>query len=123
MHIDFCKYHGAGNDFVMVNTFQNDSFTLHSKDIATICHRRFGVGADGLILLEESNKYDFRMKYYNSDGFEGSMCGNGGRCAVKYAKELGLIESETTFEAVDGIHKAIFIDEEKIKLKMQDVIK
>ncbi len=123
MNIDFCKYQGTGNDFVMINSFKNDSFTIDSKDIATICHRRFGVGADGLILLERSAQYDFKMKYYNADGYEGSMCGNGGRCAFQYAKELGLIDSGAVFEAIDGKHEAYFVDKNLINLKMQDINK
>lgn len=73
-------------------------------NIARICHRRFGVGADGLILIENAEGYDFRMKYYNADGAEGSMCGNGGRCAVQFAADLGIFEGQTRFLAVDGEH-------------------
>jgi diaminopimelate epimerase len=102
----FYKYQGTGNDFVIV-----DNRGLHFPDsntdyVRSICDRRFGVGADGLMLLEDSKDYDFVMRYYNADGKEGSMCGNGGRCIVAFANMLGIIEKETRFFAVDGVHQA-----------------
>ena len=105
MTIKFYKYHGAGNDFVIIDN-RNKSIELNTKQIAHICHRRFGIGADGLMTIEKDEKYDFRMRYYNSDGAEGSMCGNGGRCIVAFANKLTIISTNTTFIATDGIHNA-----------------
>ncbi len=105
MKVRFYKYHGAGNDFIMVDD-RKDAFSMNEAEIALFCHRRFGVGADGLILLQTSGKADFRMKYYNSDGREGSMCGNGGRCSVAFAAALGLGRDVFRFEASDGLHEA-----------------
>ena len=123
--IEFFKYHGTGNDFIMIdNRSQKVSFDSH-ESVAMLCHRRFGIGADGLILMEDSGLFDFRMKYFNSDGHEGSMCGNGGRCAVAFASYLGIISDMTTFEAVDGIHTASILDKNDrnylVSLKMNDV--
>jgi len=124
MKISFHKYHGAGNDFVIIDN-RNDNIQLSTKQIALFCHRRFGIGADGLMTIENDKEFDFKMKYYNSDGAEGSMCGNGGRCIVAFAKKLGIISKETTFVATDGIHKAKINSEKNeisdISLNMNDV--
>lgn len=126
MKIVFEKYHGAGNDFIIIDD-RNSNLELSSKEISLLCHRRFGIGADGLILLQESKNLDFKMKYYNADGHEGSLCGNGGRCIVYFAGQLGLIKSETRFEAIDGEHHAHIISGNKdqgiVSLKMADVDK
>ncbi|NQX80601.1 MAG: diaminopimelate epimerase [Flavobacteriaceae bacterium] len=117
MFIDFYKFEGAGNDFVMIDN-RNLSFDKsNNKLVNKMCNRRFGIGADGLILLEKSEKTDFKMIYFNSDGSEGTMCGNGGRCLVAFAKLLNIIDKETVFEAIDGLHTAT-IDEEMVKLGM-----
>ncbi|SOE20366.1 diaminopimelate epimerase [Spirosomataceae bacterium TFI 002] len=116
----FYKYQGTGNDFVMIDNRDN-SISLSQKDIAKLCHRRFGVGADGLIFLTLEDGYDFRMIYHNADGAEGSMCGNGGRCTVKFAHDLGLFTKETRFIAVDGLHEAEVLSDGTVSLGMVDV--
>lgn len=116
----FHKYVGAGNDFVMLDFYTHEKTELTQDLIEKICHRRFGIGADGLITIENSGTADFAMRYYNSDGKEGSMCGNGGRCAVRFASDLGIIDNETIFEAIDGMHKAA-IANGLIELQMQSI--
>lgn len=116
----FYKYQGTGNDFVMIDN-RNYRFPKNNQaTIAMLCDRRFGVGADGLILLENSSTADFKMVYFNADGNESTMCGNGGRCIVAFANFLNIIDSTTVFEAVDGLHNAeIMVD--MVNLQMQDV--
>ncbi len=112
MALSFYKYQGTGNDFIMINNEHSSHFCGGEKDtelIALLCNRHLGIGADGLILLNPSTQYDFHMKYFNADGKEGSMCGNGGRCVVAFAHMLGLIGSEPVFSAFDGPHKARII--------------
>ncbi len=120
MAITFFKYHGTGNDFVLIDN-RDGQFPKDDRQlVARMCARRFGIGADGLILLENHPTLDFKMIYYNSDGNIGSMCGNGGRCVVHFARYIGLIESEAFFEAADGHHQATLSDE-MISLKMGNV--
>ena len=118
----FYKYQGAGNDFLIADN-RDGVISLTEEQIAALCDRRYGVGADGLMLLEESDSYDFRMVYYNSDGSGGMMCGNGGRCIVAFAADMGITHFD--FDAADGFHTAqILKDEDGVKvvrLKMKDV--
>ncbi len=121
MKLHFYKYQGTGNDFVMIDNRSN-FFPKDNRDlISNLCHRRFGIGADGLILLENDSETDFRMVYYNSDGNESTMCGNGGRCLVAFAKQIGVIKNTTTFNAVDGLHSASVGADGIVSLQMIDV--
>ena len=121
MKIDFYKYQGTGNDFVIIDNRLGLYDGLTKKQVAFLCNRRFGIGADGLMLLNKHELYDFEMKYFNSDGAEGSMCGNGGRCLVKFAYDLGIIKSEYIFSAIDGVHEASVELDGQVSLKMADV--
>ena len=122
MDIPFYKYQGTGNDFVVVDNREGTFLTRDDHDIIEkICDRRFGVGADGLMLLQNKEGYDFEMVYFNADGYEGSMCGNGGRCIVAFAHFLGIIGASCRFIAVDGPHDARVIASRWIELKMVDV--
>ncbi|MCS6820309.1 MAG: diaminopimelate epimerase [Microscillaceae bacterium] len=118
-NIYFHKYQGTGNDFIVIDN-RSQTIRLNEQQIAFLCHRRFGIGADGLILIQSKPHYDFEMVYFNANGQEGSMCGNGGRCAVKFAQSLGIFEKRTTFWAIDGEHEA-FIQQDSIHLLMQNV--
>lgn len=118
MIIPFVKYQGTGNDFVLIDARTEDPGEI---DVAAICHRRFGIGADGLMLLKNRKDFDFEMIYYNSDGRLSSMCGNGGRCIARFAHSLGLgNDGHLRFLAVDGPHDAV-VDSQMVALGMKDV--
>lgn len=121
MQITFNKYEGTGNDFIMIDNRQNTFPKSNLKLIEKLCDRRFGIGADGLILLENDLETNFKMVYYNSDGNESSMCGNGGRCLVAFAKSLNVIQNEATFIASDGLHHATILENGYVSLQMKDV--
>ncbi|MFN2394328.1 MAG: diaminopimelate epimerase [Bacteroidales bacterium] len=128
MIVKFFKYHGAGNDFIIIDERQQDilsHITENHTIISALCHRRFGIGADGLMILRSHHEYDFHMFYYNSDGYEGSMCGNGGRCLTAFASHQGIIENKTVFLASDGLHKATINSDDghfsSVSLSMNDV--
>lgn len=118
--MEFYKYHGTGNDFILIDN-RNGNIRLSKGQVATLCNRRFSIGADGLILLEHADGYDFRMVYYNADGGESTMCGNGGRCMTAFAKHLGIITHKASFIAIDGPHTATIYPDGLISLHMQDV--
>lgn len=121
MIVTFYKYQGTGNDFIMIDNRNQQFDTANYELIAQLCERRMGIGADGLILLQNKTGYDFEMVYYNADGRPGSMCGNGGRCTVQFAKQLGVITDKAFFLAADGDHYATVEPSGEISLRMNDV--
>jgi diaminopimelate epimerase len=119
MKIAFVKYQGTGNDFIIIDNRQRQYDHLN---VALLCHPKFGIGADGLMLLQNHPDFDFEMVYYNSDGNTSSMCGNGGRCIVDFAKRLHVFDGhQCRFIAIDGPHDAVW-QEEHVELKMMDVL-
>lgn len=120
MELHFHKYQGTGNDFIILDNRHLQFPKNDTNLVARLCDRRFGIGADGMLLLEDDNSSDFNMVYFNSDGKPGSMCGNGGRCLVAFANSLGLVKGKVRFMASDGLHEAS-IAGEQVSLKMSDV--
>src|SRR5688500_11957592 len=121
MKIHFSKYHGTGNDFIIIDNRDGNYDAMSQAQVSFLCNRRFGIGADGLVLLNDQPSYDFEMKYFNADGKAASMCGNGGRCLVRFANEKGIVRSNYKFIAVDGEHEATLNPEGTVALKMNDV--
>ena len=121
MAIQFYKYHGAGNDFVILDNRKNEYDFLTEQQVKKICNRHFGIGADGLMLLNEKSGYDFEMIYFNADGQPGSFCGNGSRCIVQFAFDSGIEKEEYFFAASDGNHEAKMKADGTISVKMKDV--
>ncbi len=120
MILTFYKYQGTGNDFVIIDN-RMGAIHLTREQVKFLCDRRFGIGADGLMLLTEREGYDFEMIYFNADGRESSMCGNGGRCLTRFAADLGIQREKYFFLAVDGDHEAALAEDGWVKLKMIDV--
>lgn len=121
MQIPFYKYQGTGNDFVILDNRKGEYDGLGTETIRFLCDRRFGIGGDGLMLLNLHPDYDFEMKYYNADGRESSMCGNGGRCLTKFANDIGLAQTTYKFLAIDGPHESSINTDGTVALKMGDV--
>jgi diaminopimelate epimerase len=120
MTLKFSKYQGTGNDFIMIDERHLNGFALGIKHIQALCNRRFGIGADGLIMIKFDEQSDFYVDYYNADGSQ-SFCGNGARCSVKFAQEIGLIENICVFNAIDGLHEAEIMANGAVKLRMSAV--
>ncbi len=120
MLLHFSKYQGAGNDFIIIDN-RTSSISLSTQKIEKLCNRNFGIGADGLMFLELSEQANFKMIYFNADGKESTMCGNGGRCIVAFANRLNIINHKTKFIAIDGIHHAEILANNKVRLQMQNV--
>jgi diaminopimelate epimerase len=120
MILAFNKYQGTGNDFIIIDNRDSSFNPSDTKLINKLCDRRFGIGADGLILVSNHQELDFEMKYFNSDGNLGSMCGNGGRCTAHFAFSSGIAERTQAFLAFDGIHEAV-VENEIVRLHMSDV--
>ena len=121
MKIVFHKYQGTGNDFILLDNRGHEYDGLTETQVAFICNRHFGIGADGLMLLNLKEGFDFEMKYYNADGAEGSLCGNGGRCIVRFANTMGIHKNNYHFIASDGEHQAEIDLDGVVRLKMNDV--
>ena len=120
MILEFYKYQATGNDFIIIDDREELFDTTDSALINALCQRSFGIGADGLILLRDDNDHDFRMIYFNSDGFESSLCGNGARCIVKFAHLLEITSENINFITSAGVHKAR-ISESDVSIKFIDI--
>jgi diaminopimelate epimerase len=121
MRTEFFKYQGTGNDFVIIDNRNGHDLKLTTEQVKKLCDRKFGVGADGLMLLNDKSGFDFEMVYFNSDGREGTMCGNGGRCMIKFADSIGIQKEMYRFVATDGIHEARIDADGIVYLRMNDV--
>src|SRR5687767_2615976 len=121
MKLNFYKYQGTGNDFIIADNRKNEYSGMTAAQIKKLCDRRFGIGADGLMLLQERSGYDFEMKYYNADGKQGSLCGNGSRCMVKFVYHLGIHRDLYKFLASDGVHEAEIDFDGIVSLRMKDI--
>lgn len=119
MTLHFAKYQATGNDFIVIDN-RNKDIRLSAQQIQHLCHRKFGIGADGLILIEPAQEADFLLNYYNSDGSQ-SLCGNGSRAGVHFAHQLGIIKNQTTFQAYDGPHPATLLPDGQICIGLRPV--
>jgi diaminopimelate epimerase len=122
--MEFYKFHGTGNDFILIDNRKGFA-NLSNGSIKDLCDRRFGIGADGLIMLEDDTDCDLSMVYFNSDGKESTMCGNGGRCLAAFASHLQMVDRHGTLRAIDGIHKFSILERMdktwQVRLGMSDV--
>ncbi|MCP4460641.1 MAG: diaminopimelate epimerase [Cytophagales bacterium] len=118
MQLHFSKYHGTGNDFILIDN-RADDFPKSMSLIQHFCDRNFGVGSDGLVLIENHPTLDYRMVFFNPDGSE-SLCGNGSRCGFVFAQSLGMVNKKASFETTDGIHKAEQYDS-NVRISLFDV--
>ncbi len=121
MEVNFYKYQGTGNDFVILDNRDELYSNIAKETVKQLCDRRFGIGADGLMLLNRKPGVDFEMKYFNADGNESSMCGNGGRCMIRFANDMGIHKTSYIFYAADGRHEGETGDQQIVRLKMNDV--
>ena len=121
MQIKFDKYQGAGNDFIIIDNRDKKYSVLKTGQLKALCNRYTGIGSDGVILIQDTKDADFEMHYFNSDGNSGSLCGNGGRCSVAFAKRHQMINNKTKFKVNDGFHHAHLLSANEIRLQMQDV--
>lgn len=121
MQLHFSKYHGAGNDFVMIDNREGVFGEITVEKIQKICDRHMGVGGDGIILLEHADTADFRMRYFNADLGDETMCGNGTRCIAAFARELGIVVDSARFQGKDGVYEAEIFPDGTVATHMQDV--
>jgi diaminopimelate epimerase len=121
MDLPFYKYQGTGNDFIMIDNRELGLTRENTAMVRQLCDRRFGIGGDGLIYLQNKAGYDFEMVYYNSDGRESTMCGNGGRCIIQFAHDMGLGRADFSFLAIDGPHQGKILPDGTVSLQMKDV--
>jgi diaminopimelate epimerase len=121
MKLAFHKYQGTGNDFIILDGYTQPAPVLTGEQISRLCHRQKGIGADGLMILERKEGFDFGMVYYNSDGLQSTLCGNGARCLVKYAHQLGIHKDVYRFAAIDGEHTAEIETNGTVVVSMPDV--
>lgn len=117
MTINFSKYQGTGNDFILIDNRKKE-FSKDIKDIQFLCDRKFGIGSDGLILIENHPELDYKMVFYNPDGSE-SLCGNGSRCGFEFARFLGIVDLKASFETTDGVHAA-HVQNEQVSFSLFD---
>lgn len=119
--LSFYKYQGAGNDFILIDN-RSGNFALSLEQVTRLCDRKFGIGSDGLMLIEKptDSNTDFHLEFFNPDGSK-SFCGNGSRCAVAFAKKLGVCKDKTSFTAIDGVHSADVVEDNWVSLRMKDV--
>jgi len=121
MKISFYKYHGAGNDFIIIDRTETPDIELSAEEISFLCDRRKGIGADGLMYYDSLDGNEFTMSYFNADGKESTMCGNGGRCMAAYWKHKGNEGNQVRFKSIDGDHTAFFRANENVNLEMRDI--
>ena len=119
--IHFYKWQGAGNDFILLDGRNGLDIETNPNIINRLCNRHFGIGADGLMVMSLIHGFDFRMTYYNSDGYEADMCGNGARCIVGLAAQLGVFQKEATFLARDGRHTGVLLPGGACKVSIRNV--